>query len=355
MTRPDDLLQELYNLRALTLNQIARLRFDGDEEAAYSAVRTLREKRLVLVRALPSDKRVRYVCVKTATVDNYEIDPDGRKYVVPRTKSGPRLLAVNEVYVQAITAGIPRSVLIPRHEAFKRFGLKEPQIPLAWAIEVGPRRYAVYANHRKQYRDGLEKQLGKITGGTFTGHLLFHSNPIFAKRDRKRFLKTAPALNFHVLTYEDMPAVKGLLLSPDGWLETLRKRLAVIAPGTRIVPSPDPRADWVMERKAKTFLADLRLGNVGMAAALNTFTDMELRQKNYEGALFLVKDVKQGKEWARLLGWREWHWFVAESEPVERCLFRVRNQALVMVQPKAPAGSSRQTTLDFERRPNVAS
>ncbi|MHB8928959.1 MAG: hypothetical protein ACYC9Q_15205, partial [Bacillota bacterium] len=324
MTRPEDLLQELYNLRALTLNQVARLMFDGDERAAYEAARVLREKKLVWVRPVPADKRERYVSIKTATVDGYDIDPDGRKYVVPRARTVPRLLTVNEVYVQAVTAGIPRSVLIPRHEAFKRFDLKEPKLPLAWVIEVGARRYAMYTDHRKQYRDDLEKYVGKIPGGTFTGHLLFHSSPVFARRDRKRFLGESPALNFHVLTYEDMPAVKGLLLSPDGWLETLRKRLAVIAPGTRIVPSPDPRADWAMERRTKTFLADLRLGNVGTAAALNTFTDMELRQKNYEGVLYLVKDVKQAKEWGRLLGWREWHWFVAESEPVERCLFRVR-------------------------------
>ncbi|MHB8928945.1 MAG: hypothetical protein ACYC9Q_15105 [Bacillota bacterium] len=356
MTDRESLLQELYNLRAVTLDQSARLWFDGNRDETYEAVDKLKKDELVVTRRLPKDNRVRYVCARPLAVDGYMLDTDDRKYVLPDFKLGPKLVAANELYVRAVEAGIPRTVLVPRHQCYARFKLPDVGLPLRWLLELGEKRYAVYSSKDTRYPRGFNKQVAHIPGGTFTGHLAFHANPANIRRETHRFLKDCPSVNFHVLTYEDMPAVKGLLLSPDAWLETLRKRLAIIAPGARIVPSPDPRADWVMERRTKTFLVDLRLGNVGMAAALNTFTDMELRQKNYEGVLYLVKDIKQAKEWGRLLGWREWHWFVAESEPVERCLFRVRNQALqpVVVQAKLPGGKPQQTTLFDDRRPNVA-
>lgn len=261
------------------------------------------------------------------------------RYIPPKRERAIKWLKANEVYVRAIEHGLPESVCLSRREALAKYQLNHRVVPLVWLFELKETKYATYVPWTARFRTPLRKAIMAMPPEMVTAHVLVQSSAPKRREDRKEFLNDSPSASFHVIDYTHLPLLVESLRNPHAGLDLLKERLRVVAPGGRIHASRDPMLPpWVLERKTRFLMGDMRLENVGLGARLLTHTHESLKAQGYEGVILLASTVQQAKEWAKLLGMRDWYWFIVQSDDPEGCLWRVKGGVLrrVRVKSKAP-------------------
>lgn len=335
----EQLLFQIHRLEAVSMSQLARLVCGGDQERCYRKVESLVDRGLLKTTPMARDKRERYVTLTTQgaamVVEWLSSDTRNPRYIPPKRDRAIKMLAANEVYARAVEAGLPENVCLSRREALTKHQLDHRVVPLVWLFELGEARYAIYVPWTARFRTPLRKAIMAVPSEMATAHILVRPSVPKRREDRGEFLKDSPAANFHVIDYAHLPLLVESLRNPHAGLDLLKERLRVVAPGGRIYPSRDPMLPpWVLERKTRFVLGDMRLENVGLGARLLTHTQESLKAQGHEGVILLVSTVQQAKEWAKLLGMRDWIWFIVQSDALEECLWRVKGGVLRRVRFK---------------------
>lgn len=339
----EKVLLQVYRLGALSLDQMTRLMFMGDRERCYRKIAAMSDGGWLKSFSMSRDKRERFVTLTTQgaafVVDWLRSDPRNPKYIPPKRERAIKVIMGNEFYVRAVECGLPEGVCLSRREALARYAMDPQKVPLSWFLEAGEARYAIYVPSTVRFREPLRKSLLEFPKRVGVSHVLVQATVPRWRADRKAFLEDAPTGDFHVINYTHLPLLVESLRNPQGGLDLLKERLRVVAPGGRIYPSRDLMLPpWVLERRTRFLMGDMRLENVGLGARLLTHTQESLKSQGYEGVILLVSTVQQAKEWAKLLGMRDWYWFIVQSDAPEECLWRVKDGTLRRVHVKPKGG-----------------
>lgn len=325
----------LAKYRALTVESLAELAFEGDAKACYKSLRVLVQKRLVLARKDPQDQRRRYVLLSKKGI---QYMPEHFRSALLSTYANrsraERQVEANEIYVAALKAGIPASMVLDRESALAVLGLNPARSPIAWLAGTNAAYYAVYLR-RPERRTPLLAGFAEA-GGKVAGHVVFYRD-VDLNRDRRWFVEQILPANVHLLRLEDMPVFARLLRDPSGWVDAVKECLDVLSPGGRIYPAPSGcPLEWMWDKRGNPLLiGDLTTGNVALAARVRELRLDYMKHSRWgNGVLLLVHDGKDAAAWAKLLEHRPWVWFLSlEGPALYRCvggnvvLFRHARQA----------------------------
>lgn len=321
--------------KALTLECLAELAFGGGTKACYGVLRSLAKKRLVLARKDPRDQRRRYVVLSKKGIQNVPEHLRGALLNIYANRSrAEREAETNELYVAALKAGIPASMILDRESALGMLGLNPARNPIVWLAGASTIRYAVYLR-RPEKRSSLLFGFGEIAGKV-AGYVVFYRE-VDLNRDRRWFIEQVLPGNVHLLRIEDMPVFARLLRDPTSWVDAVRDGLDVLSPGGRIYPAPSGcPLEWMWDKRGNPLLiGDLTTGNVALAARVKELRLDYMKHSRWgNGVLLLVHDGKDAAAWAKLLEHRPWVWFLSlEGPALYRCvggnvvLFRHARQA----------------------------
>jgi DNA-binding MarR family transcriptional regulator len=315
-------LELLARHKALTLDNLAELVFDSDIKACYQTVRGLVQKRLILARKNPQDQRRRYVLLSKKGI---QIAPEhlrgGLMSAYANRRRAEYETEINEIYVAALKAGIPASLILDRDDALKVLGILPAESPIAWLMGADSARYAVYL--RKPEKRSFLLSGIKETHGKVAGHVVFYRDVDLSK-DRRWFIDQVLPGDVHLFRLEDMPSFVRLLRDPSGWIDVFKESLEILSPGGRIYPAPSGcPLEWMWDKRGNPLLiGDLTTGNVALAARVKELRlDYMQRSRWGDGVLLLVYDGKDAAVWAKLLGYRPWVWFLSLDGPaLYRCV-----------------------------------
>lgn len=315
-------LNLLMKHKALALDNMAELAFDGDLKSCYQVLRGLVRKRLVLARKNPQDQRRRYVLLSKKGIQSVpEHFRSGLMSTYANRARAEYETEINEIYVAALKAGIPASLILGRDDALRVLGILPAQSPIAWLMGASSARYAVYL--RKPEKRSFLLSGIKETHNKVAGHVIFYQ-AVDLNRDRRWFIDQVLPGNVHLLRLEDMPLFARLLRDPSGWIDAFKECLEVLSPGGRIYPAPSGcPLEWMWDKRGNPLLiGDLTTGNVALAARVKELRLDYMQQSRWgDGVLLFVYNSKDAVVWAKLLGYRPWVWFLSLDGPaLYRCV-----------------------------------
>lgn len=329
-------LTHLVRYKALTLSQLGVLLERTDDEV-YALVKDLKEEGWIVVRPKPNDRRERYIVLSHAGEEKVRLEGLYRS-IKPvayyRGDKVERRLATNEVLVQLLKHGVPLEAILAREEALKALNLRPEQAAISWMLDFGSRKYAIYMRFPNIKRR-IEETVNALGPQKIDGHLIFYESGERLQKERTGYVRSNPPAKNYILVdmEQDLKELTDWLRAPHEWVQQTKKAMDLLSPGGRITQAPYlEKTAWVWEKRERVLLVNLLIKNVGIAALMQRSSPIEMRKEGWGSyVMFLVPSYRDAETWARLMGWREWHWFVVADG---LRVYRVREEMLHPVPPK---------------------
>ncbi|MEM3486454.1 MAG: hypothetical protein QXI12_12635, partial [Candidatus Methanomethyliaceae archaeon] len=181
----------------------------------------------------------------------------------------------------------------------------------------------------------IEETINILWPYKIDAHLVFYENSERLQKERASYMRSNPPAKNVILVdiNQDLKELTDWLRNPHEWVTKVKAAMDSLSPGGRILQAPYLEGTaWLWEKKVRVLLVNLLIKNVGVASLMQRTGPVEMKKEGWGSyAMFLVPGYREAETWARLMGWREWHWFATVEE---LRIYHVKGQMLHPVQPK---------------------
>ncbi|KXG74866.1 hypothetical protein AN618_21580 [Fervidicola ferrireducens] len=309
----EEILKGLERYKAMTIEQVIDVILGGEARRGYYLVDRLRKEKMVRVERVPWDAKKKYAVLTRRGAEEVKgrSNIKTHEYYVKREEL-EEILKANEIF--RITKKVGVDEIIGRREALEELKIPANKSSVKWMVDVCGRRYAIYIRDKwgkEMAEKGMLNSMGKDMG-----HIVVYEKREYYNADRRDWLTNMPAAKLYLVMIEEMGEMLRMLKEQEVvWRENVGKLKVHVGSG-ELVKLKDAPVRYAWEKNGKRMLlSDVTDGNVHEPAMLMKRTKEELKERwGAEGVVFFVRGVKEARVWGRLLGYKEFHYFLAKDE-----------------------------------------
>lgn len=322
----EKILFALFQYKALTIEQIMDILqiSEANKNKGYYIIRKLKRKGLIRTERVPYMYKKRYAVLSKKGAEFIGEDVKPHEYYVRKEKAGD-ILESNEVYHILLNQGI--SDVKARKEVLKELGLSPIESGIKWTFKAANRSYSVYM--RQKYKKiFIEKSIRNTPG--FDGHIVIYNSDRYLGEDRRKWMRSLPALHVHLTSLDALSSLVTALKDPNArFAEFTEKVSKFVSAGSVVRVKGSPLSLAWQKGKTRMLLCDLTAGDITGPALMRAYSLTRLKDEGWgEGVIYYTEDKRSAKTWARLLENREHNYFITRSEAG---LYKIREGKLVQL------------------------